>query len=186
MAEGLFFCLPAVAVRGLLGVIAELSAPGSVLAGDFISATALTNPYARPFLKNLSDDGSPWQFGTHDPHEFLREAGWQPLDLRQPGEQGAGFGRCPYPVPPATIIRSGRIGGNGVTGACPHSDGICALVRAGLLIGYLPDAPVRVDLTPVDFAAAAVLALQDTAGHRTHHLLSPAPATMNPARTGIG
>lgn len=108
VAEGLFFFLPADAVRGLLTVIRDLSGPGSVLIGDFVGAAALSNPLARAFLQVLAEDGNPWQFGTDDPEVFLRDVGWHVLDLKQPGQEGAEFGRWPYPVPPPVMTSAPR------------------------------------------------------------------------------
>lgn len=108
VAEGLFFFLPADAVHGLLAVIRDLSGSGSVLIGDFVSAAALTHPLARAFLQVLTEDGNPWRFGTDDPESFLRDAGWCMLDLKQPGQDGADFGRWPYPVPPPAMTSAPR------------------------------------------------------------------------------
>ncbi|MEU3710009.1 SAM-dependent methyltransferase [Streptomyces catenulae] len=103
VAEGLFFFLPEDVVRRLLGTLRELSAPGSVLLGDMTSRTTLTNPLARGFLNILAEDGNPWLFGTDTPEEFLPDCGWSVTDLKQPGEDGADFGRWPHPVPPRTM-----------------------------------------------------------------------------------
>lgn len=109
VAEGLFFFLEESAVRGLLAAMLESSAAASMLVGDFVGAANLTNPLAGAFLGALKDDGNPWLFGTDEPEAFLRENGWTPLEVRQPGEDGAGFGRWQYPVPPrdrANVPRS--------------------------------------------------------------------------------
>ncbi|WP_225098620.1 SAM-dependent methyltransferase [Streptomyces sp. CoH27] len=96
--EGLLFFLPEEAVRGLLATLRRLSGPDSLLAGDMASRASLTNPLARGFLTSLAEDGAPWQFGSDEPEEFLAACGWQPLEVRQPGDDGAAFGRWPYPV----------------------------------------------------------------------------------------
>lgn len=101
--EGLLFFLPEHAVRGLLSVLRTLSGPGSVLVGDMASRASLSNPLARGFLSALRDDGAPWQFGSDEPEEFLGSCGWQVREMRQPGEEGASFGRWPYPVAPRTV-----------------------------------------------------------------------------------
>lgn len=101
--EGLLFFLPEDAVRGLLSTLHRLSGPGSVLAGDMASRASLTNPLARRFLSTLREDGAPWQFGSDEPEEFLRSCGWRVRELRQPGEDGASFGRWPYPVAPRAM-----------------------------------------------------------------------------------
>ncbi|MFC5719473.1 class I SAM-dependent methyltransferase [Streptomyces gamaensis] len=98
VVEGLLFFLPEQAVRTLLGTLAAHSAPGSVLAGDVISRAALLNPLSRPFLAALREDGNPWLFGTEEPEQLLTDCGWAVREVRQPGEEGADFGRWPYPV----------------------------------------------------------------------------------------
>ncbi|MFF2806304.1 class I SAM-dependent methyltransferase [Streptomyces sp. NPDC058000] len=108
VVEGLLFFLPETAVRGLLATLAGLSGPGSVLLGDVISRAALENPLSRPFLTALADDGNPWLFGTEDPEQLLTECGWAVREVRQPGEEGADFGRWPYPVPPRDVPRLPR------------------------------------------------------------------------------
>ncbi|MHC0429677.1 class I SAM-dependent methyltransferase [Streptomyces sp. O3] len=100
VVEGLLFFLPETAVRTLLRTLAQHSAPGTVFLGDVISRAALDNPLSRPFLKALEADGNPWLFGTEEPERLLADCGWAAVEVRQPGEEGADFGRWPYPVAP--------------------------------------------------------------------------------------
>ncbi|MDQ1007401.1 methyltransferase (TIGR00027 family) [Streptomyces sp. V4I23] len=99
VVEGLLFFLPEAAVRALITTLSVHSAPGSVLLGDVISRAALQNPLSRPFLKALEEDGNPWLFGTEEPERLLSDCGWYVREVKQPGEEGADFGRWPYPVP---------------------------------------------------------------------------------------
>ncbi|EFL18388.1 SAM-dependent methyltransferase [Streptomyces sp. C] len=108
VVEGLLFFLPEDAVRGLISTLARHSAPGSVLLGDVISKAALQNPLSRPFLNCLEEDGNPWLFGTETPEDLLAECGWDVREVRQPGEDGADFGRWPYPVPARSVPRVPR------------------------------------------------------------------------------
>ncbi|RSS43547.1 SAM-dependent methyltransferase [Streptomyces sp. WAC07061] len=108
VVEGLLFFLPEDAVRGLISTLAGHSAPGSVLLGDVISKAALQNPLSRPFLNCLEEDGNPWLFGTETPEDLLTECGWDVREVRQPGEDGADFGRWPYPVPAREVPRVPR------------------------------------------------------------------------------
>lgn len=103
VVEGLLFFLPEEAVRGLLATLSGHSAPGSVLVGDVISRAALRNPMSQKFLASLREDGNPWLFGTETPEELLADTGWDPGEVRQPGEEGADFGRWPYPVPARSV-----------------------------------------------------------------------------------
>jgi methyltransferase (TIGR00027 family) len=101
--EGLLFFLPEPAVRDLLAGLRTLSGPGSLLVGDMASRASLANPLAREFLSALREDGAPWQFGSDEPEEFLSSCGWHAREVHQPGEEGASFGRWPYPVAPRAM-----------------------------------------------------------------------------------
>jgi methyltransferase (TIGR00027 family) len=102
MAEGLFFFLSEDALRRLLMRMSELS-EGGVLACDLVSRAALHNPLARTFLRSLEEDGAPWRFGTDEPERFLGECGWRVRDIKEPGEDGADYGRWPYPTVPRGV-----------------------------------------------------------------------------------
>ncbi len=67
---------------------------------DILSAQLLQHPSTQLFLKKLAQQGTPWQFGTDEPEQFLSNHGWQIIDLKEPGEEGAHWGRWPYPVYP--------------------------------------------------------------------------------------
>ncbi|GIG55843.1 S-adenosyl-L-methionine-dependent methyltransferase [Longispora fulva] len=108
VVEGLFFFLPEEAVTRLLGTLRGLSAAGSVLVADMASRASLTNPFARQFLGALEEDGAPWLFGTDEPEPFLKGTGWAVSDLKQPGEEGAAYGRWPYPAPPRELANAPR------------------------------------------------------------------------------
>ncbi|MDX2560222.1 SAM-dependent methyltransferase [Streptomyces sp. TX20-6-3] len=108
VVEGLLFFLPEQAVRTLMSTLSAHAAPGSVLLGDVISKAALENPLARGFMKALDEDGNPWLFGTEEPETLLADCGWAVREVRQPGEEGADFGRWPYPVPARSVPRVPR------------------------------------------------------------------------------
>ncbi len=108
VVEGLLFFLPEDAVRRLLSTICEMSGAGTVLLGDVASRASLQNPLARPFLNALKEDDSAWLFGTDEPEMFLTECGWVVREVRQPGEEGADFGRWPYRVVPREVPRVPR------------------------------------------------------------------------------
>nr|WP_247897331.1 SAM-dependent methyltransferase [Azospirillum argentinense] len=103
IVEGLVFYLSPDQVGTLLQELRALSAIGSWLLTDMPSRTLLESPLGRPFLSALAADGVPWIFGSDEPMDFLKSTGWTSTEVRQPGEEGAGAGRWPYPVPPAGV-----------------------------------------------------------------------------------
>ncbi|MBW8482817.1 class I SAM-dependent methyltransferase [Actinomadura parmotrematis] len=100
IVEGLLFYLPEDAARTLLADLATASAPGSVLAGDLLSHQSMVSEFTRDGLGRLREDGCPWLWGSDEPEEVLTTAGWRGPDVRTPGEEGASFGRWPWPPLP--------------------------------------------------------------------------------------
>ncbi|MFC4147954.1 condensation domain-containing protein [Micromonospora mangrovi] len=90
----------------------------------------------------------------------------------------------------ATVHRVGGLIGDSRSGTFlpdPRGNLLYQLVRAIMRCGLVPDVPgFSMNVTPVDFAAAAVLRLSDDPSHsgRTFHVLNPRQLTM-PALTGI-
>ena len=78
LAEGLLFYLPEVAVRSLLGTLAFLSAPDSLLGTDMMSATMLASESRRAWVQLYADAGAPFVFGTDRPAEVATACGWRP------------------------------------------------------------------------------------------------------------
>ena len=99
LVEGLLPYLDGPAGEAVLGTCAALAAPGSRLACDIVGRSFLEAPWTRPFLDALAREGAPWRFGTDAPEELLSARGWDATAMR-PGEQGASFGRWPFPVAP--------------------------------------------------------------------------------------
>ncbi|MEO3869993.1 thioester reductase domain-containing protein [Nonomuraea sp. B12E4] len=87
---------------------------------------------------------------------------------------------------PAAVLRLDRVAGDSRTGAC-QSDGddLWLLVRSALSTGVLPDA--LVNLTPVDFAADAVLALTaaPAGSEPIAHICHPWPTRMTDVATAL-
>ena len=86
----------------LLDRIATLTAPGSWLGIDLVSRDALWSPLLQPWLEMCAYNGAVWRSGTNDPEELCAHHGWEAW-VRQPGEEGADFGRWPFPVLPRGI-----------------------------------------------------------------------------------
>ena len=73
VAEGLMFYLPEVAVRALLDDAYRLSAKGSHLVADFMSATPGPPQQFKDLFASL---GAPFVFATDDPVALVRSHGW--------------------------------------------------------------------------------------------------------------
>jgi len=99
LLEGLLFYLENPAVHKILAQLSGLAAPGSCLGVDFINESYLTSPWMQEALSALAQRGMAWRSGTDDPEELLAGYGWQ-ADVKQPGEEGPGKDRWPYPVMP--------------------------------------------------------------------------------------
>jgi methyltransferase (TIGR00027 family) len=102
LVEGLVQYLEEGAVRRLLTALAALSAPGSQLGIDMLSRDFLTHEWMAPHVERMARAGTPWQFGTNEPEALLAELGWEAA-VTQPGEDGASFGRWPWPVAPREV-----------------------------------------------------------------------------------
>ncbi|WP_319597724.1 SAM-dependent methyltransferase [Streptomyces sp. ID01-9D] len=99
IAEGLLFYLPEALARDVVSHARRLSATGSALAADVLSARLLASPSSAESLRRLREMGHPWQFGTDHPAEFLQECGWRTAETATPAEVSARYGR-PMPAPP--------------------------------------------------------------------------------------
>ncbi len=109
VAEALTFFLTEEQATGLLRLLASASAPGSRLALDVLGRSLLRSPFSKPFLTVLAEDGTPWIFGTDEPEDFVAAGGWKVVDLKEPGQPGAGEGRWPYEVQPRSRRGASRL-----------------------------------------------------------------------------
>jgi len=107
IAEGLFFYLELPVVHVLLGQLSKLATTGSQLGADFISESFLTSPWMKGALASLEARGMTWRSGIDEPETLLAELGWR-AEVRQPGEEGVGDGRWPYPVFPRSFAQMPR------------------------------------------------------------------------------
>jgi O-methyltransferase involved in polyketide biosynthesis len=104
VAEGLLFSLEEDVARSLPATVAGLGADGSVLAGDLLSQQSMVSEFTQAGMERLRGGGSPpWRFGTDEPEELLAGCGRRVADLRTPGEDGAAFGRRPWPPLPRDV-----------------------------------------------------------------------------------
>jgi methyltransferase (TIGR00027 family) len=103
LAEGFFEYLDEFGVHRVLAALENLTSPGSRLGADFLSRDFLESPWMASYLARLRERGTPWQFGTNEPEVILAQHGWVATEVRQPGEEGANFGRWPWPVAPRSV-----------------------------------------------------------------------------------
>ncbi len=108
-AEGVLFYLPEEGARQVLRDAAELSAPGSRVAADLVGTGIFKFPYTRQFLKRLEEANSPWRFGVDDLPAFLGSAGWSGIEVVEPGNPSANYGRWPEHASPTNISILPRI-----------------------------------------------------------------------------
>jgi methyltransferase (TIGR00027 family) len=97
LLEGFLYFLAEPAVRHLLEAITGLAAPGSWLGLDVVNGDMLTAASTRYWIESMAAHGTPWLFTSDEPEALLAKSGWA-ATVVQPGEQGADFGRCPYPL----------------------------------------------------------------------------------------
>jgi methyltransferase (TIGR00027 family) len=100
LAEGLLGYLEEPDVHRLLDVLDHLAASGSALLADLTGRSALDMPYMAFWFQRLADNGiSGARYGTDDPEGLLVVHGWK-AHVCQYGDEGANFGRWPYPSIP--------------------------------------------------------------------------------------
>ncbi len=100
VAEGLLGYLDARQVHELLNVLADLAAPGSALLADVSGRVpADAAPFMDPWFARLAAVGIQRRFATDDPEGLFDAHGWD-AEVAQYGDDGANFGRWPWPVLP--------------------------------------------------------------------------------------
>lgn len=102
LLEGLLFYLPAEVVTALFERITVLSVLGSWLGCELKNTAMLTSPHTRSWIELLAREGAAWISSIDEPEAFLGERGWR-ARVVEPGEDGAHFGRWPFPVIPRSV-----------------------------------------------------------------------------------
>ena len=102
LLEGLLFYLPAEVVTALFERMTALSARGSWLGCELKNTAMLTSPQTRSWIELLAREGAAWISSIDEPEAFLAERGWRARVI-EPGEDGAHFGRWPFPVIPRSV-----------------------------------------------------------------------------------
>ena len=99
LAEGFVVYLTEQEVGDVLRQLSELSAAGSRLGLDVPNRAFLTSQWTRQITQAMARRGTPYRFATDEPESLLAEFGWA-AEATQLGEEGANYGRWPYPVLP--------------------------------------------------------------------------------------
>jgi thioester reductase-like protein len=86
-----------------------------------------------------------------------------------------------------TVYRPGRIGGHSHTGRINPDDLLCLMLRSCVAVAAIPDLAMRVELTPVDQVAAAIVRIARTPGasNRNYNLAHPQPSSMAALRDAL-
>lgn len=126
------------------------------------------------FSESDYDIGQNWQENIYLKGKFLAE--------------GAVYDRIPLGLA-ARVFRVGRLVGRSDDGTFqqnPETNAFCRLLRAVTYLGALPAAAAEetLDLTPVDFCAAAIAALS-TASLPVSHVVHPEPVTLAQAARAV-
>lgn len=82
------------------------------------------------------------------------------------------------------VYRPGRIGGHSHTGRINPDDLVYRILRACVQVGSIPDVPVRLEITPVDHVAAAIVRISrnpSATGH-AYNLAHACPVAMSELR----
>lgn len=107
IAEGLLEYLPIMAVQNLMQKVNQLSAAKSWFTADVLSAAFFTSKWTVEYLQKLEDQGTPFLFGTDVPEDLFDASQWS-VDVKQVGQEGANFGRWPYPISPRNMTEVPR------------------------------------------------------------------------------
>ncbi len=99
IVEGLVHYLLPADVHHLLATLSQLCCRGDTLLIDMPGRYVYEAPQLSRWLEMLRAHGSPWQFGCDEPEQLLLEHGWDAHALLF-GQEGANFGRWPWPVMP--------------------------------------------------------------------------------------
>jgi methyltransferase (TIGR00027 family) len=93
LAEGLLPYLQPSSVETLLRQLTGLSAAGSCLAADFVSADMMAARNAYVSQLKSPAVGALFNFGVNKPSVLLADYGWRVTSVKQPGDDDVSFGR---------------------------------------------------------------------------------------------
>lgn len=102
LLEGFLIYLPNESVTCILDEITNLAMPESWIGFDVVNSAMYTSTWTRDLVRSVTSGGAPWISAMDDPEAFLAARGWQ-ATLTQLGEDGANYGRWPYPAIPRAL-----------------------------------------------------------------------------------
>jgi methyltransferase (TIGR00027 family) len=98
--EGLLMYLNETQVITLFEKINTMSSTNDILLFDIFTRDLLEAPHMQKQLNFLAGLGAPWNFGTNDPEQFMKNLGWTAV-MTQPGEYAPE--RWPFPTAPRNV-----------------------------------------------------------------------------------
>ncbi len=97
LVEGLLYFLDSAERNRLLQELTELSAPGSWLMADYVSASSLEGLSMQAWRERMAAQGHPWKSGCDEPEQLMRDFGWS-AKVTAYGEPKADYGRWIHAV----------------------------------------------------------------------------------------
>ncbi|MBV9787437.1 MAG: thioester reductase domain-containing protein [Chloroflexi bacterium] len=81
---------------------------------------------------------------------------------------------------PVTVYRPGSIAGDSQTGALSPKEFMFSMIKGCIQLGAIPDLPVLVDMTPIDYVSKVIvyLSLQPASRDKVFHPVNPELCTM--------
>ncbi|GAA2291967.1 SAM-dependent methyltransferase [Streptomyces hawaiiensis] len=107
LVEGVLYYLTEDQVDTVIGQVTELSSPGSVLCLEQVNTDLYHAPWMREWLRQMRDEGRPWQSGVADPETWLAERGWQAV-VSEPCDLAEATGRLVPRTPPRGVPGAAR------------------------------------------------------------------------------
>ena len=93
LAEGVMFYLDRTDVTTMLTTAASLCVRRSAFAADIFGTGLLRLPTMQASIDRRRSLGGPPPFCTDDPIDLFRQNGWRDVDITEPGQPAANFGR---------------------------------------------------------------------------------------------
>lgn len=102
LLEGFLFYLEEAEGMHVLDQVSALAAPGSVLGLDVQNQAMLSAKWRQASQEAMRRVGVVQRSAMDEPETVLDQRGWQ-VNVVQPGDDTANYGRWPFPVPPRSM-----------------------------------------------------------------------------------